>query len=434
MAGALARTLAAQQPEGDEARAAYERVLAADSTAFLANLRLGILLSRRGKTDSALALIARARRSQPTDVEARLAEARAMAWGRRFDTAIARYDSVLATEPRNPDALAGLGYVYHWKGREGTAERYARAALAADSAHQGARELRDAVRAATRPSTELSATWNNDSDDNTSFWQTLGGSAPLGSGLRVFGNAGALEASDPVRNATRVGGEAGLSWTVGNVQLAGAAGARRLNPDIAPARTAGTYRGRAGWRAGPGFGVSVGYARYPFDDIASLMERDIDVEALEAGFDAATTRGLSGYGAGGRMWLSDGNHRTDVGAGVTQAISGGVFVGAYGRTLTYERRGLGYFSPDRFRLLEGQAGYALASGPWDGRLSGGLGAQQIGRAGATQNEWHLDLRLGRRWGTGNRFDLFGTITNSAASSTSGAFRYRTAGVSLRLGI
>ena len=71
-AGWVAVPLAAQQREGDEAwnhgrhdeaRAAYERVLATDSTAFRANLRIGVMLSWQGKQDSALAFIARARRS-----------------------------------------------------------------------------------------------------------------------------------------------------------------------------------------------------------------------------------------------------------------------------------------------------------------------------------------------------------------------------------
>lgn len=474
---ALATSLDAQQREGDEAwnqgrldaaRAAYERVLAADSTAFRANLRIGVILSWQGKQDSALRLIARARMSEPKDLEARLIQAKVMAWAHRHGDAIVRYDSVLAenpglveaelgrarvrawrgdlggaergyravlaAEPRNADALAGLGYVYHWQGREGPAERKAREALAADSANGAGRELRAAVRAATRASTELSANWSNDSDDNTSFWQTLGASTPVTPGVRVFGNVGALEASDPVRDGTRVGGEAGLTWAFGNVQLTGAAGARRVTPDTARARTAGTYRGRLSWRPVPRFGMSVGYARYPFDEIASLMERELDLELIDAGFDATLTRGLSIYGGGGGVWFSDGNHRTNAGGGVTQSIRGGLFVGAYGRTLGYERKGLGYFSPDRFRLLEGIAGYNLDRGQWDGRLSGGLGAQQIGRTGAAQSEWHVEARLGRRWGTGNRLDVFGAVTNSAVSSTSGAFRYRTAGVALRVGL
>ena len=80
------------------------------------------------------------------------------------------------------------------------------------------------------------------------------------------------------------------------------------------------------------------------------------------------------------------------------------------------------------------AGYNLDSGQWGGRLSGGLGGQQIGRDGANQTEWHVDLRAGRRWGIGNRVDLFGSVTNNAASSTTGAFRYGTAGLSVRIGM
>jgi tetratricopeptide (TPR) repeat protein len=476
-AGWMAVPLAAQQREGDEAwnhgrhdeaRAAYERVLAADSTAFRANLRIGVMLSWQGKLDSALVFIARARRSDPADLEARLIEAKVMAWKGRHADALVRYDSVLAdhpglaeaelgrartsawrgdlsgaergyravlaADPRNPDALAGLGYVYHWQGRDGPAERMANAALAVDSTHQAGRELRDAVRSALGPSTEVSANWSNDSDRNTNYWQTLGASAPLASGFRVFGNVGALEASDPVRDASRVGGEAGLSWAVGSLQLTAAAGARRLSPDTAAPRTAATYRGRASWRPVPRFGVSVGYGRAPFDEIASLMERGLDLESVDAGLDATLARGLSIYGGGGGVWFSDGNHRTSVGVGVTQSLPKRFFVGAYGRTLAYEQKGLGYFSPDRFRLLEGLAGYNLENGQWDGRFSGGLGAQEIGRGGVAQSEWHLEVRVGRRWGAGNRLDVFGAVTNSAVSSTSGAFRYRTAGVSVRLGL
>jgi len=473
----LGTRVAAQQREGDEAwnqgrfddaRAAYERVLASDSTGFRANIRMGLMLAWRGNQDSALVLIARARRAEPGDLEARLIEAKVMAWDGRHRDAIVRYDSVLAehpglveaelgrararawrgdlagaergyravlaAEPANADALAGLGYVYHWQGRDAAAERYARAALAADSTNEAARELRTAMRAATGAATEAGANWSNDSDRNTDFWQTLGASAPLAPGVRMFGSAGLLEASDPVRDATRSGGEAGLTWAVGAVELTGAAGARRLSPDTGAARTSETYRGGVSWRPVPRLGLNVSYARYPFDEIASLIERNLNLESLDAGLDATLARGLTVYGGGDGVWFSDGNHRTSAGAGVTQTIHGELFVGVYGRTLAYERRGSGYFSPNRFRLLEGLAGYSLDHGHWNGRLSGGLGAQQIGRRGVAQSEWHIDARLGHRWGTGNRLDLFGAVTNSAVSSTTGAFRYRNAGVSLRLGL
>jgi tetratricopeptide (TPR) repeat protein len=472
----LAGAVAAQEQEADaawhqgrmdDARAAYRSILAQDSMAFVANLRLGLLLAWQGKLDSSLALIGRARRADPRDPEARLIQARVLAWQHRYAAALAGYDSVLADQPglieaqvgraqvrawrgdleaaereyrsvvvahpRNAEALAGLGFVYHWQGRDGPAERMAREALAADSSSEPARELARAVRGVVRAATELSAGWSHDSDHNTDFWQMLTASAPAGPGLRLLGSAGVLEASDPLRTATRFGAEAGLTWSVGDIRLTGAGGARRLIPETA-ARTVGTYRGRLSWRPVRQFGVSAGYARAPFDEIASLMERDLNLEGLDAGFDLGLARGLRLSASGGGAWLSDGNHRTQAETRATLRVSGGLSIGGHGRTMAYERVGQGYFSPDRFHLLEGLAGYELESGQWSGGLAGGLGVQQIGRGGSDETEWHVDLRAGHRWGIGNRIDLFGGVTNNAASSTTGAFRYGTAGVSVRIGM
>ena len=370
----------------------------------------------------------------PGNQDALVGKAQVRAWRGDLRAATREYRAVLERNPRHPDALIGLGYIYHWQSREGPADRQARAALAIDSTNHDALELRRVVRAATRSAVETSANWSNDSDDNTNWWQSVAASAPLAEGLRLFGIAGVLEASDPIRDATRVGGEAGLSLAIGRIQLTGAGGARRLNPDFAEARTAATYRGRASYRPVPEFGVSVGYARYPFDEIAALIERDLNLETADAGFDGTLARGLEVYGSGGEVWFSDGNNRTFGLAGVTQTLKRRFFVGVFGRIMSDDERGVGYFSPDRFYLLEGQAGYNLETGPWAGRLGGGLGGQQIGRGGAGQTEWHVEGRLARRWGVGNRIEIFGLVTNSAVSSTTGAFRYRSAGITLRLGI
>ena len=85
-------------------------------------------------------------------------------------------------------------------------------------------------------------------------------------------------------------------------------------------------------------------------------------------------------------------------------------------------------------MLEGTAGYCYETGSWSANLSGGLGAQQIGAEGAAQSEWHLEGRAGPRWGSGNRIEVFGLVTNSAVSSTTGAFRYRAAGLIVRIGL
>jgi tetratricopeptide (TPR) repeat protein len=471
------RSLPAQQREGDEAwnagryeeaRSAYERVLAQDSTAFRANFRVGILLSREGKLDSSLVLLARARTVEPDDIELRTTQARVLAWSQRYHEAIAAYDSLLAEQPtlepaavgraealawwgrraeaergyrsvlaRNPrsvDALVGLGYLYHWQGRDGPAAQLVRTALAIDPTHATLLKLDREVRSSTRSTVETGATWSNDSDHNTAFGQSVGATVRLSDAIRVFGSAGLAETSDPIRDATRVGGEAGLMWVAGPVQLTGAAGARRLDPDSSDSRTAATYRGGLRYRPTAAFGVSAGYSRVPFDETANLIDRDLDLESIEAGVDASLGHGLSVFGGASAAWVSDSNQRTGGVAQITQTIRRRFFVGAFGRTLSYDRQGIGYFSPDRFRLLEGMAGYTIESDTWEGRLGGGLGAQQVGRDGDAQSEWHVEARVGRRWGIANRVELFGLVTNSAVSSTTGAFRYRSAGVTLRLGI
>jgi hypothetical protein len=356
------------------------------------------------------------------------------AWKGDLLTAERGYRILLTRNSRDVEARVGLGYVYLWEGREAAAGRQAGYALAIDSTHKAARELRRLVRSNTRPSVEASANWSNDSDHNTSFWQTLTTSAPLGGGVGIFGSVNALETSDPFREATRVGGELGLTIAAGRLQLTGAGGARRLNPEIAAPRTVATYRGLIRYRPTSALGLGVSYSRIPFDEIASLIERELDMDLLEAGFDARPLSGLTVYGGGGVLWLNDGNSRWSVSAGLTQKLLRHFFVGAFGRTLSYDHAGIGYFSPNRFSVLEGLAGYSLERGRWSASLSGGAGAQQVGKDGAAQSEWHLEGRLGQRWGSGNRVEVFGLVTNSAVSSTTGAFRYGSAGILVRLGL
>ena len=181
--------------------------------------------------------------------------------------------------------------------------------------------------------------------------------------------------------------------------------------------------------------MSVGYARAPFDEIASLMERELDLESVEAGLDATLARGLSIYGGGGGVWFSDGNHRTSAWCRSHAVAAEAVLRRRVRADAGLRAEGARDISrPTGSGCWKAWRGTIWTPAHWDGRFSGGLGAQQIGRGGVAQSEWHLDARIGRRWGVGNRLDVFGAVTNSAVSSTSGAFRYRTAGVSVRLGL
>jgi tetratricopeptide (TPR) repeat protein len=369
-----------------------------------------------------------------SDREARLGQAQVTAWRGELRAAEAAYHEMLAQNPRDVDAATGLAYVYYWQGNVSKARRQLEMALAADSMHRTARELKRTIAEATRPALEATAAWSNDSDRNTSFWQTLGSSVRMGGGLSGFGSVTALETQDPFREGTRLGGEAGLLLALSDFSLTAAAGARRIMPEIAASRTAATYRGRAAYRPMPALGFNAAYSRSTFDETAALMQGGLDMELLDGGFDARPFRGFSIYAAGSELWLSDGNRRSGFLAGLSQTLYRRFSVGLFGRTLTYERRGVGYFSPDRFSVLEATAAYGADSRTWGGSIGGGLGAQQVGERGDAQTEWHVEGRLGRRWGVGNRIELFGLLTNSAVSSTTGAFRYRSAGLNVRVGL
>jgi tetratricopeptide (TPR) repeat protein len=428
-----ARVLAWNKQYGD-ALLRYDSLLAQRPGLREAQLDRARTLAWAGRLDEAGAAYRSLVAKDSTDRDALLGSAQVSGWKGELADAEQRYRAILTRNSRDVDARVGLGYVYLWQGREAAAGRQAKYALAIDSTHKEGRALRRLVATSRRSSVETSGSWSNDSDDNTSYWQTLTASAPLASGLSTFGSVNALETNDPLRHATRVGGEAGLSLGLGRFRLSGAGGARRLTPDGAASRTSETYRGRVGFRPIPSVGLNLGYARAPFDETAVLIERELDLESLEGGIDVKPFPTLTIFGGGSALWLSDGNHRTGGAAGLTQQIHRRFFLGAFGRTISYQRRGIGYFSPDRFRVLEGNAGYNFEGKVWTGGLSGGLGAQQVGSGGVAQTAWHLEGRVGPRWGSGNRIELYGLVTNSAVSSTSGAFRYRSAGLTVRLGL
>src|SRR5207237_7160990 len=115
-AGCFVGPLAAQLPDAEAAfrrgdygaaRAAYERVLARDSTNVRALYQLAILDSWDGKLGRSLERFARLRRLAPRDDDITVAHARVLAWADRTAAAGALYDSGLARAPDRTDALAG---------------------------------------------------------------------------------------------------------------------------------------------------------------------------------------------------------------------------------------------------------------------------------------------------------------------------------------
>jgi len=481
---AIPALLAAQLPQADEAfrrgdyaaaRAGYERVLAADSLNEHALFRLATLDSWDGKLARSLWRFDRLRRLDANDEDVRVAQAQVLAWAGHTKVSLVLYDSVLARSPGRVDALAGrarvvawrgdleraerlwraaltahpdaaelligLAQTLYWKGQPALAEAYAARARAAAPLDRTARELERVVRAALRPEVATTGDGAGDSDDNTFVAQEGTLTASLGGQLRGTLHAGWRRAADPAGDGTSFGaGGYAIAALGGSAVLRAGLGARRVEPDVGPARTPLTAQLGLGLHPARYAAVSVGYSRTPFDETAALMRQALTLDAVDLSFDVSPVPGWSISGGGGGAWLSDGNRRySAVGSVLGRAVRG-LQIGPFARVLGYRRAAPGrYFAPDRFSVLEGRVVYQWQRRRWGLRAEGGLGSQQVFRGAAHQTAWHFGLMVSRGWGANNELALVGSITNSAgATSTTGtrteAFRYRTLGLRFRQGL
>ena len=418
----------------DAAVARYDSTLAIDPTRTDAAVARARTLGWAGRLDEAEAGYAALLAQDPGHPRALAGQAELAAWRGDLRGAEARYEAALAADSASIEAIVGLARVRHWQGDDRGAERQVARALALDADDPDVRRFQRELRAARRPLIELAAGFSDDSDDNRSFWETLTASGPLAGRVRVFGSAGLQQSSDPLRDADRSLAEAGLIYSLGAARFTAAAGARRLEPDAAPARTEATYRAAAAVRPARGTTLQAAFTHLPFDETALLIGSGLDIDQLDANADVAVTPSTTLSVAGGALWVSDGNRRLSFVGGATQTIASGFYVGALVRRLGWEQPGNGYFAPDRFTQVEGRAGWSAWTRRWNARIGGGLGVQQTGPDGPWQTAWHADARFGRQWGEGNLVELFGSVTNSVASSTTGAYRYGTGGLRIQLGL
>jgi len=473
-----AAPLAAQRPAADSAwtrgdyahaRALYEAALASDSTDVRALHRLAILDSWDGKFDRALARLARLRLLTPGDADVMVDQARTYAWANQNAAALALYDSVLAHDPQRADALAGraravawsgdleraevlwrdalaahaddpeiligLAQTLYWNGQAALAETYVAKARAHAPADRAALELERQLAAELRPDVHTTFNGAGDSDHND-FWAQeayLTGSVGAARGTL---QAGWRRATLGSRSAASygAGGYAVMPLGHGAVLRAGA-GFRRLTPDTGAATTPLTAQVGLGIRPAPFVSASVAYSRSAFDETVVLIDYGIAVDAVDFSLDLAPRSRVSFSGGGGMAWLSDGNRRTGGVGAVLAGVGGGLQLGVYGRVLSYRTTRPGvYFAPDRFTTVEARAVYAWRRGQWSARGDGGLGTQQVLSSGKAQSEWHLGLSLSREWWSNGEIRLGGAITNSAVSSTTGAFHYRSIALSVRQGL
>ena len=418
----------------DEAIAKYDSLLGAFPSMHEAELGRARTLSWADRIPDADRAYRAMLERNPNNLDALAGRAQLAAWQGDYETATARYHEILERAPTNATANLGLGRVHYYQGRSRRAIDYLERAKALEPNNRDVEELYTTIRAEIRPQVTITATFADDSDDNSNWWQDLKGSYLLADGVTGFGSVGLLQASDPLRSASRTMGEVGATVARGSYRFTGAAGLRRLAPDGTSSRSSGSYRLGAMYRPSRQVSGGLGFAHYPFDETANLIGRNLDIDQLDATLDIGLTETLSLSAGGGAAWVSDDNSRVAAVLALTQTIRKQFFVGAFGRVLAYDAPAPGYFTPDRFTVVEMRGGYAAAWHGWSTRVSGGLGLQQVGKGGDTQSEWHAEMRVSRNWAAINQVEVVGSITNSAVSSTTGAFRYGTVGASVRLGL
>src|SRR5439155_208824 len=218
--------------------------------------------------------------------------------------------AALAAHPDAAELLIGLAQTLYWKGQPALAEAYAARARAAAPLDLTARELERVVRAALRPEVATTADGAGDSDSNTFVAQEGTLTASLGGQLRGTLHAGWRRATDRAGDGTSFGaGGYAIAALGGGAVLRAGLGARRVEPDVGPARTPLTAQLGLGLHPARYAAVSVGYSRTPFDETAALMRQALTLDAVDLSFDVSPVPGWSISGGGGGAWLSDGNRR-----------------------------------------------------------------------------------------------------------------------------
>lgn len=460
------RVAAAQLPAGEAAfsrgdygaaRAAYERALTLDSLNVRALYRLATLDAWDGALDRSLARFQRLRRLEPLDPDIMVAHARVFSWANRYAIALAMYDTVLARSPGRADALAGrartvawsgdlrraeqlwreavaqhpldaeihvgLAQTLLWRGQPALAESYAARARQLAPDDRSARDVLDLIRVALAPELSSRAGYLRDSDRNGLFTHAASYAFSLGAGRRGAIHGSWRRAQDPLRN----GGSYGLGGRVmmplgERLSARLGVGGHALAPDSGATHVIFAPDVGVGWRVGRGLVASAAWRRGFFDETALLLRRRFIIETLDLDLELGAPR-VSVALSGGAARLTD-NRRWSAVAAVMVAAVRGLDIGMRARAFGYETAnpGTGYFAPDFFGVLEGRARFARRWGRWGVRADGGLGSQQVGQGAPRQTAWQAALAVSRMWHVNNELTLSASLTNSAASSVTGAYR------------
>ncbi|MGH7654924.1 MAG: tetratricopeptide repeat protein [Gemmatimonadaceae bacterium] len=362
--------------------------------------------------------------------DANIGLAQVTSWRGDLAGAAKRYTALIADDPTDPRALSGLASVRGWQGQPRAAVRLLERALKFDSTDAEMKASLVTERAAAATHTDVEVDWSDDSDGDQNVWSLASQGLPLTDHLTATTSVGVLAASDAVRHANRKLADVGLAATGDAFRANASVGARTLDPDTpgVPDRAVFTARVGASMQVAPTTNIGISATRIPFDEIASLVARDINLTSIDANADLAPwTHALVSLGAG-TLGFSDGNRRTNFTIRASQRTPDRPWYGVFARSMGFAETIQGYFSPGHFFLYEAQGGWDHDSPTWPLSFGGGIGSQRVDTGRPWQVEYHVEGRVGRHWKDGNSLALTGGLSTSAASSAVGAFHYSTLGL------
>lgn len=392
-------------------------------------------LSWEGRDRQADSLYLRVLAREPRNADALVGRAVLAYWNGKLSAADSGFNRALASRPENAGARAGLAQVYLAEGRLLEALQQAEMAVALAPTDREAMVVRAEIGRVVQPAAVAAVGWDGDSDDNFMWGQVVTATTPLANRVRGFGAIGVYEGTSlPATSAARGAGEIGAAYVQRRWSLTGAFGVQGLWPGTGVSRTALTSRLGGSLRVHQDIRVGLQYAHFPFVESATLIGAGIDVDAIEGTLDANLGPGLTLSSGGGAAWFSDGNIRGSAVLAITNQLPFHLFIGGVFRGGWYESPEPDYFSPDRFSVVSLRGGYARAGSTWVTRLSGGVGVQQIGQSGDWEFEGHVEGRAAWWFGAASRLEAFAGVSNGAYLSATGASRWGTAGLLIRLGL
>jgi tetratricopeptide (TPR) repeat protein len=422
----------------DDAILRFDSLLARNSALDYVRVARARTLSWTGKFREAEAAYREVLAGTGKDREARrdaeVGLAQIVAWRGDYPAAVARYEQLLARDSTDPRALFGLANVRTWEGRPRAARSLLERAARRDTSDREVRTFLAAAKLAAEPRSDVEINWSDDSDGDQNAWALATHRVFVAEWLSATTSVGSLQARDALRTATRLLGEATLTATGDRMRISGTLGVRALDaatPGV-PTRSTVTARGAATIRLPGAATLGLSVARVPFDEIAGLIARSIDLTAIDASLGFSPQRGLNVDLSGGTVAFSDGNRRTSGVLRVSQHWDDRPWIGLLGRSTRYADTRPGYFSPSQFSLYEVQGGWLREYAEWSGSIGAGLGTQQLDPSKPWQSAYHGEGRLARRWANGNTVALSAGINTNASASVVGAYRFRTAGLSATL--